>query len=49
MRNSLKKLAAPLAIAAALGFVPEAALPALAQTDDMSIHAGSVEVPVNKS
>lgn len=48
MRSSLNKLSTACAIALATGFVTAAASPAMAQ-GDMSIHAGSVEVPVNKS
>ncbi len=49
MRISLTTLAAPLAIALATGIVPAAMLPASAQDGGTSIHAGSVEVPINKS
>ena len=49
MRGSLKKLGTACAVAMAVGMIPAAAVPAMAQDGDMSIHAGSVEVPVNKS
>ena len=45
MRSGLKTLTAVLA----LGIAPIAAVPATAQDDEASIHAGAVEVPVNKS
>jgi len=45
MRSGLKTLTAVLA----LGIAPIAAVPATAQDGEASIHAGAVEVPVNKS
>ncbi|MBA4164829.1 MAG: pilus assembly protein CpaC, partial [Erythrobacter sp.] len=45
MRTSMKILCAATAIA----LTPLAAMPALAQDGEVSIHAGAVEVPVNKS
>src|SRR3546814_1160587 len=45
MRSSLKNLSAATAIA----LMPLAAAPALAQDGELSIHAGAIEVPVNKS
>jgi pilus assembly protein CpaC len=45
MRGGLKTLTAVLA----LGIAPIVAVPAMAQNGEASIHAGSVEVPVNKS
>ncbi len=45
MRGGLKTLTAVLA----LGIAPMVAVPAMAQSAEASIHAGAVEVPVNKS
>ncbi len=45
MRSGLKTLTAVLA----LGIAPIAVIPAAAQDGEASIHAGAVEVPVNKS
>ena len=44
MRASLKMMAAAIALGAA-----SAATPVAAQSGEMSVHAGSIEVPVNKS
>lgn len=49
MRNSLKNVAKALALGSALALAPALAAPAMAQDGETSIHAGSVEVPVNKS
>ncbi|WP_394727353.1 type II and III secretion system protein family protein [Altererythrobacter sp. GH1-8] len=49
MRNSLKHVAKALALGSALALAPALAAPAMAQDGETSIHAGSVEVPVNKS
>ncbi len=48
MRNNLKAYSAAIALGFATGIIPIAAQPAGAQ-GDLSVHAGSVEVPVNKS
>ncbi|WP_241255120.1 type II and III secretion system protein family protein [Altererythrobacter sp. BO-6] len=48
LKKQLKAMGAATLIGLAAGVVPGLALPLAAQ-DDMSIHAGSVEVPVNKS
>lgn len=45
MRTSMKILCA----ASAIALMPLAAVPALAQDGELSIHAGAIEVPVNKS
>ena len=45
MRTSMKILCAATAIA----LMPLAAAPALAQDGEVSIHAGAIEVPINKS
>lgn len=45
MRSGLKTLTAVLA----LGLAPIVATPALAQDGEASIHAGAIEVPINKS
>ncbi|MEP5938636.1 MAG: type II and III secretion system protein family protein [Erythrobacter sp.] len=45
MRGSLKTIAAVLA----LGVAPIVAVPAAAQDAEASIHAGAIEVPINKS
>ncbi len=49
MRANLKMMSAAIALAVTAGALPGAALPAVAQSGESSIHAGSVEVPVNKS
>lgn len=49
MRNSLKLLGAAALIGMTSGAMPGLGQPVAAQDDDMSIHAGSIEVPVNKS
>nr|WP_298897287.1 type II and III secretion system protein family protein [uncultured Altererythrobacter sp.] len=48
MRMSLKTLGAAALIGMASGTLPAVATPLVAQ-DDMGIHAGSIEVPINKS
>lgn len=48
MRMSLKTLGAAALIGMASGTLPAVTAPLVAQ-DDMGIHAGSIEVPVNKS
>ena len=48
MRMSLKTLGAAALIGMASGTMPAVTAPLVAQ-DDMGIHAGSIEVPVNKS
>lgn len=48
MRMSLKTLGAAALIGMASGTLPAVSAPLVAQ-DDMGIHAGSIEVPVNKS
>ena len=49
MRNSLKILGAAALIGLTSGAVPGLAGSVAAQDDEYSIHAGSIEVPVNKS
>lgn len=49
MRNNLKLLGAVALIGMTSGAMPGLGQPVSAQDDDVSIHAGSVEVPVNKS
>ena len=51
MRMSLKTLGAAALIGMASGTLPTVTAPLIAQDDmdDMGIHAGSIEVPVNKS
>ncbi|MGQ7829468.1 type II and III secretion system protein family protein [Altererythrobacter sp. Z27] len=49
MRKNLKLLGAAALVALTSGAAPTLVQPLMAQDGDMSIHAGSVEVPVNKS
>lgn len=49
MRSNLKLLGAVALIGMTSGAMPGLGQPVSAQNDDASIHAGSVEVPVNKS
>ena len=49
MRKNLKLLGAAALVALTSGAAPTLVQPLAAQDGDMSIHAGSVEVPVNKS
>lgn len=49
MRKNLKLLGAVALIGMTSGAMPGLGQPLSAQDDDVSIHAGSVEVPVNKS
>ncbi|XUU59839.1 type II and III secretion system protein family protein [Erythrobacter sp. HA6-11] len=49
MRSNTKLIAKALTLGSALALAPALATPAIAQDSETSIHAGSVEVPVNKS
>ena len=49
MRKNLKHAAQLIALGTAIALAPALATPAMAQSDETSIHAGSVEVPINKS
>ncbi|NVE94177.1 type II and III secretion system protein family protein [Altererythrobacter lutimaris] len=49
MRSNMKLVAKALTLGSALALAPALATPVMAQDSETSIHAGSVEVPVNKS